>query len=161
MRLLETDSENMAAAALTHYRQRFGTLGLFENTVYDGIPEALASLKASGHTLFVATAKPRVFAVRIIDFFGLGPLFKAIYGSELDGTRSTKSDLIAYLLKKEAIPASETVMIGDRSYDMAGARRNGVPACGVLWGYGTRTELEGAGARCCFKEPGELSVRLG
>lgn len=154
--LLETEDATMAEAALDHYRARFGSVGLFENALYDGIPEVLTTLAACGHTLFIATAKPRVFALRITDHFDLDKHFKAVYGSELDGTRSAKGDLIAHILQQEALPASETVMIGDRGYDMAGARHNGVTACGVLWGYGSRAELMAAGARLCLEEPAEL-----
>lgn len=156
--LLETEDAAMAETALSHYRARFGSVGLFENALYDGIPEVLTALAASGHTLFIATAKPGVFALRITDHFDLDKHFKAVYGSELDGTRSAKSDLIAHILQQEAIAASETVMIGDRSVDMTGARHNGVTACGVLWGYGSRAELVAAGARWCLEEPAELPM---
>jgi phosphoglycolate phosphatase len=155
-RLLDTDDSKMAETALAHYRVRFGTVGLFENVVYDDIPETLAALKAGGHTLYVATAKPRVFAWRIIDHFGLRRCFKSIFGSEMDGTRSVKSDLIAHILARHNLSTSETVMIGDRGEDMAGARHNGVTACGVLWGYGSRAELKDAGAHFCLAEPAEL-----
>jgi phosphoglycolate phosphatase len=159
--LLETEDADLAEAALTHYRARYGSLGLFENAVYDGIPEVLATLAADGHRLFVATAKPEVFALRIIDHFGLRRHFTAVYGSELDGTRSVKNELIAHILAKEAMPVSETVMIGDRAYDITGARHNGVSACGVLWGYGCRVELEAAGAHFCIEEPVELTAVFG
>ena len=154
-RLLDNDAK-MAESALAHYRARFGSVGLFENVVYDDIPETLAALKEDGHTLYVATAKPRVFARRIIDYFGLRRYFNSIFGSELDGTRSAKRDLIAHILDRQALSTSETVMIGDRGDDMAGARHNGVTGCGVLWGYGSRAELEDAGARYCIAEPAEL-----
>jgi phosphoglycolate phosphatase len=159
-RLLDTDDGRMAETALAHYRARFGTVGLFENVVYNDIPETLAALKAGGHTLYVATAKPRVFAQRIIDFFDLHRYFKSVYGSELDGTCSVKSDLIAHILTRQNLSTPETVMIGDRGEDMAGARHNGVTACGVLWGYGSRAELEDAGACFCLTAPAELLSAL-
>jgi phosphoglycolate phosphatase len=156
MHLLATEDEALAEAALALYRKRFGVVGLFENRVYPGIPEALETLKIEGHTLYVATSKPKVFAARILEHFALGPYFDAVYGSELDGTLSEKGDLIAHILSKEAVVATEAVMIGDRRHDMAGALRNGVRPFGVLWGYGSRAELEGAGAIRCLGSPAEL-----
>lgn len=156
MRLLDTKDEGLAESALALYRKRFGAVGLFENRVYPGIPEALETLQIEGHTLFIATSKPKVFAARILEHFALRPYFDAVYGSELDGTRSEKGALIAHILSKEAVVATEAVMIGDRRHDMAGARRNGVRPYGVLWGYGSRAELEGAGAVRCLVSPAEL-----
>jgi phosphoglycolate phosphatase len=159
-RLLVTEDDALADRALTHYRERFGAVGLFENRVYAGVPTVLEQLSAKGYRLFVATSKPGVFADRILDHFGLRVHFSAVYGSELDGTRNDKGDLIAHLLSREAIPAAETVMIGDRYHDIVGARRNGVGAYGVLWGYGTRMELEKAGAVACLESPADLTARF-
>ena len=159
-RLLETDDDERVQAAVAIYRKRFGSVGLFENEVYDGITAILHHLRKEGHTLFVATSKPRVYADRIVDRFGLGPYFKRVYGSELDGTRSDKTRLLAYLLKKESIRGSEAVMVGDRRHDMIGARANGMDGVGVLWGYGSREELVASGARHCVGIPQELSTTL-
>jgi phosphoglycolate phosphatase len=96
--------------------------------------------------LFVATSKAHVFAERIIDHFDLRRHFERVFGSELDGTRADKSDLLAYALKTTAVESSHATMIGDRSHDMIGARNNGMKGIGVLYGYGSAQELTAAGA---------------
>jgi phosphoglycolate phosphatase len=155
-KLMETDDKVLIDKTLTFYRERFGTVGLFENEVYEGIPETLGALQAMGHRLFLATSKPRVYAKRIIDHFGLTQYFKEIYGAELDGTRNDKTSLISYILKTESIAASEAAMIGDRKYDMIGANENGVCGFGVLWGYGTKDELKASGASGFIENPRNL-----
>lgn len=155
-KLLDTDDMALAQKALAFYRERFGSVGLFENEVYDGIPEALETLKTKGHTLYLSTAKPRVYAERIMDHFGLSRYFRHLYGAELDGTRNDKTSLISHILKTESIPASEAVMIGDRKYDMIGAKENDVHGVGVLWGYGTKDELEISGASAFIETPYNL-----
>lgn len=155
-RLLDSDDKALAEKALMIYRERFGSIGLFENKVYEDIPEVLDTLNKNGHALFVATSKPAVYAARIIDHFDLRRFFKNVYGSELDGTRGDKNDLISHILQKEAIGSSETIMIGDRKHDMIGAAANAIRAVGVLWGYGTKEELEKSGAYTCLEHPREL-----
>ena len=155
-KLLASDDDVLTERAIAFYRERFGTVGLFENEVYDGIPEMLEALQKSGHTLYVATSKPVVYAERIIDHFGLHRYFKGIFGSELDGTRSDKKSLISYILQRELMAPSETSMIGDREHDIIGAKENGIFGFGVLWGYGTKDELENSGANAFFKTPREL-----
>jgi len=155
-KLLASDDASRVEEALTLYRERFGTVGLFENEVYDGVPAVLDTLNAKGHTLFVATSKPEVFARRIVDHFGLGDYFRAVYGSELDGTRADKTHLIAHILEQESLEECESVMIGDRAYDMVGAKANGLSRFGVLWGYGTRGELAGSGAQALVAAPLDL-----
>ncbi len=144
------------AEAIALYRQQYSSKGLLENAVYPEIAGALASLAGRGAILVVATSKPTMFAERIIEHFGLGEHFRAIYGSELDGTRSDKAELISHVLKAENLPAMETMMVGDRMHDMIGARANGVFPVGVLWGYGTRQELEQSGAAVLCQAPAEL-----
>ena len=139
-------AETSADHAVSLYRERFSDVGLFENAVYDGIGDVLTALGNSGHRLFVATSKPHVFADRIIDHFGLRHHFERVFGSELDGTRVDKGDLLEYALNEAAVDPSRTLMIGDRSHDMVGARNNGMKAIGVLYGYGSKDELIGAGA---------------
>ena len=131
--------------ALHAYRERFSEVGMFENAVYPGIPEALEALRQRGAELYVVTSKPWVFARQIIDHFDLGAYFTDIYGGELDGTRSDKASLIAHVLREAHLPSEATIMVGDRSHDAIGARRNGVAAVGVLWGYGSEAELIDAG----------------
>jgi phosphoglycolate phosphatase len=154
--LLETADEKLVNEALALYRKRFGTVGLFENEVYRHVPETLGALQQKGHTLYVATSKPAVYAQRIIDHFGLRQYFKTVYGSELDGRLGDKKSLIQHILQTESIDISEASMVGDREHDMIGATANGVAAFGVLWGYGTREELVLSGANACFKSPQDL-----
>ena len=124
-KLLATDDKALIEKAVTLYRERFGTVGLFENQVYDGIPDVLQALQKNGHTLYVATSKPTIFAKRIIVHFDLQRFFKCIYGSELDGARGDKTSLISHILQTELMEPSKTAMIGDREHDMIGAKENG------------------------------------
>ncbi|MEH2557730.1 phosphoglycolate phosphatase [Bradyrhizobium algeriense] len=149
-------AETSADLAVTYYRERFSDVGLYENGVYDGIGEVLTSLCASGHRLFVATSKPHVFAERIIDHFGLRDHFERVFGSELDGTRVDKSHLLEYALKQASVDPAKTLMIGDRSHDMVGAKNNGMKGIGVLYGYGSRDELLEAGAHHVCATPGAV-----
>ena len=149
-------AETSADLAVSYYRERFSDVGLYENGVYDGIGEVLTKLGAAGHRLFVATSKPHVFAERIIDHFGLRNHFERVFGSELDGTRVDKSHLLEYALKETAVDPAKTLMIGDRSHDMIGAKNNGMKGIGVLYGYGSRDELLQAGAQHVCATPGAI-----
>jgi phosphoglycolate phosphatase len=150
------DNEEKVTRAVAFYRERFAETGMYENTVYPDIPQTLDALIARGATLYVATSKPTVYAARIVEHFGLSGYFRGVYGSELDGTRSNKAELIAHLLQTESMSGASAVMIGDRSHDMAGAKANGVFAVGVLWGYGSREELLAAGAAALCERPAKL-----
>lgn len=158
--LLGSGNAEHLAAGITHYRERYSRQGLFENSVYPGIPEALARLSAVGASLFVATSKPQVFAVRIVEHFGLAPHFKAVYGSELDGRHSHKAELLRHLLAAESLSPAETYMVGDRLHDVRGALANGVTSIGVLWGFGSRSELSDAGAHHLCEHPSQLLEAL-
>jgi phosphoglycolate phosphatase len=149
-------AETSADLAVSYYRERFSDIGLYENGVYDGIGDVLTTLCASGHRLFVATSKPHVFAERIIDHFGLRDHFERVFGSELDGTRVDKSHLLEYALKETSVDPAKTLMIGDRSHDMVGAKNNGMKGIGVLYGYGSRDELLQAGAHHVCATPGAI-----
>jgi len=153
-------SRKEAENALLLYRERFRETGIYENELYPGIGAALSGLKASGHRMFVATSKPKVFADRIIDHFGLSPCFETIYGSELDGTRSDKSPLLAWMVAQERLGSGTTVMVGDRGYDIIAGRANGMATLGVLYGYGTRAELLHAGADDLCQSPIDLTLHL-
>lgn len=133
---------HLAKQALGHYRERFSSIGLYENVVFDGIPESLAVLQQAGVKMFLASSKPRVFCERILDHFGLTPFFATVHGSELDGRLGEKSELIAHILAAEAIDPAHCVMIGDRRYDIEGARANSIKVAAVGWGYGTVAEFE-------------------
>ena len=149
-------AEASADLAVSYYRERFSDIGLYENGVYDGIGDVLTSLCASGHRLFVATSKPHVFAERIIDHFGLRDHFERVFGSELDGTRVDKSHLLEYALEQTSVDPAKTLMIGDRSHDMVGAKNNGMKGIGVLYGYGSRDELLEAGAHHVCATPAAI-----
>ncbi len=149
-----------AQAALSIYRERFSKIGLYENVLYAGVRETLAALVADGRCLFVATSKPTVFAERIIDYFGLSQYFEAVCGSELDGTRSDKTELLAWLLKEKRLEPAVTTMVGDRRHDIIGARNNGMATIGVLYGYGTKSELIEAGAAQLCDNANDLKLIL-
>jgi len=153
-------SRKEAENALLLYRERFTQTGIYENELYPGIAVALSGLRSSGYRMFVATSKPKAFADRIVEHFGLSPYFEAIYGSELDGTRSDKSDLLGWVVAQERLSPSETVMVGDRSHDIAGGRKNGMATLGVLYGYGTMAELLEAGADDLCQSPTDLTRHL-
>lgn len=155
--LLPEPTAGRVAEAIAHYRTRFSATGIFENRLYEGIQPALAQLTQEGASLHLATSKPHVFARQILEYFALEAYFASVHGSELDGVRSHKADLIAYVLEQEAIAPTEAVMVGDRAYDIVGAVANKIPAVGVLWGYGSRIELVEAGADRLLVQPSELS----
>ena len=147
-------TDELAHRAVELYRERFRDVGLYENDAYAGIEETLAKVAVGGRRLFVATSKPKVYADRIIEHFGLGGLFEHVFGSELDGTRTDKTDLLAYALSEAKLDPAQAIMIGDRSHDVVGARKNGMKAIGVLYGYGSLAELTDAGAdHLCAAHP--------
>ncbi len=157
MRLLESPCSDLATQALHHYRRRYNETGKFENRVYPRIPQTLETLKQAGARLFIATAKPTIFATQIAGHFRLEKHFEAVYGSELSGERSDKGDLIAHILDTEALEPSTTTMVGDRKHDIIGARRNGIGSVGVAYGYGSRAELTAAGADKIVERPEQLA----
>ena len=131
--------------AIAVYRSRYTTIGKFENFPYPGIEALLKKLHALGYRLFVATSKPEGMSVEILEKFGLSKYFDLICGATLDGSRSKKADVIAYLLEK-AGGAENAVMVGDTAYDVIGAAAHGIRAIGVSWGYGAVKDMEDAGA---------------
>lgn len=149
-----------AARAVELYRERFGEVGLFENAVYAGVPEMLADLTGRGLALFVASSKPKVYVDRILDHFGLTGAFAAVYGSELDGTRTDKRDLLAHALADAGVAPTAATMIGDRAHDAIGARHHRMRFVGALYGFGSRPELEAEGARHFAREPGDLPAAI-
>lgn len=133
--------------AVEKYRERFATIGLYENEVYEGIPLLLEKLKKQGKTLLVATSKPTVYSEKILEHFGLNKYFHFVAGSELDGTRVNKAEVIQYALENNAITdLKKVVMIGDKEHDIIGANVCRVDSVGVLYGFGDRDELEKQGA---------------
>lgn len=148
--------EARAWEAVKHYRVRFKDTGLYENRVFDGVGELLELLGGQGRSLYIATSKPTVFAAEIARHFDFARHFKVIYGSELDGTRTDKVELIRHLLACEGLDPARTLMIGDRKHDLIGAHRNGLRAAGVGYGFGSREELLGEAPAHYFASLGEL-----
>ena len=129
------------------YREYYGTKGLYENSVYEGMEEVLKVLKERGKVLIIATSKPEEYARQIVEHYGLSKYFMYVAGSNMDETRTKKAEVIAYALESCNIQnMNEVVMIGDRKHDVLGAKAMGVDSIGVLYGYGSREELEAAGA---------------
>ena len=151
-----------ADRALALYREYYRDRGLFENALYPGIPEALAKLKSAGKTVCLATSKPEPFARRILEHFSVDGYFDELCGATLDGTREPKAAVLRELTARLAVdPADQNaVMIGDRRHDAEGAREIGIPTVGVLWGYGSREELEAAGCVRIAETPEELASIL-
>lgn len=148
-------------AAIKLYRSRYSETGLFENNIYDGIPQMLQRLKDGGKRLLVATSKPEEFSVRILDKFGLSDYFEIIGGAALDGSRDTKHDVLVYLLEKAGITdTSDVLMIGDRKHDIIGAHSLNISCMAVLWGYGDTAEFSEYGADYIVSEPSELADLL-
>ena len=148
--------EATAWQAVSHYRERFREVGLYENLLFDGVGELLQLLQNQQRTLYIATSKPTVFAEQIAKHFGFAKHFKVIYGSELDGTRTDKVELIAHLLQQEQLPAERTLMIGDRKHDLIGAKRNGLDAAAVGYGFGSFAELHAEAPTYHFHSLAEL-----
>ncbi|MEK4912487.1 MULTISPECIES: HAD family hydrolase [Bacillus] len=143
--------------AVFYFREYLKQSGLLENKVYDGIGALLHELKDAGNRLFVATSKPTVFAKQVIEHFQLTSFFEEIVGSNLDGTRIKKEEIIAHILQtNEELQKEEMVMIGDRKHDVIGANSNGIASIGVLYGYGNENELSDAGAIHIVKDVEEL-----
>jgi phosphoglycolate phosphatase len=156
--LLDTFAElvgdESAPLGLAYYRERFGDIGWRENVPYPGIEDVLASVRDAGATLYVATSKPTVFAEKIVSHFGLAEYFDDVHGSELDGTRVNKTELLAYYLAQNG--SDKAVMIGDRKHDVIGGLDNDMVVIGVTYGYGSERELREAGACRIAARPVEI-----
>lgn len=140
-------SKEESEQAIKYYRERFSVKGLYENEVYEGVEKMLQSLKDSGKKLIVATSKPEKFTMIILEHFDLLKFFDFVAGATMDGSRGEKADVIRYALEKYGIEdKSEVIMIGDRKFDILGAKENGLKSIGVLYGFGDREELTEAGA---------------
>jgi phosphoglycolate phosphatase len=155
-RLLKTNDEALIERAVEIYRERFSTIGCFENRVYPGIPELLSALRENDFKLYVVTTKPRVFAERIIEHFQLAQRFVAIYGTELNGQFDNKADLIEFILKARQLRAEETVMVGDKREDITAGQANRTGTIGVTYGYGTRREITEAAPDDICGSPEEI-----
>lgn len=148
--------QTTAWQAVRHYRERFAEVGLYENRVFEGVEELLQLLQAQGRHLYIATSKPALFAEQIARHFDFARHFKVIYGSELDGTRTDKVELIRHLLEQEGLCANDCLMIGDRKHDLIGARHNGLDAAAVGYGFGSAEELQAEAPTYHFHTLAEL-----
>lgn len=136
-------NDTQKTQAIRDYRERFTERGMFENKLYEDIPALLAHLKQQGYILTIATSKPTVFAEQIIKYFQLESYFDLVVGSHLDGSRSAKGEIIAEVLQQlDSYPKEQFIMIGDRKYDLIGARENQIDAIGVTYGFGSLEELK-------------------
>ena len=145
--------ENELEQAISLYRKCYTEGAMYEGFFYPGILEQLSILKTEGYILALVTSKPISYAVKITKYFGASDYLDFEFGSELDGTRSDKTELINYALKEMNIVSKDTVMVGDRSYDMIGAKNNKVLGLGVLYGYGNEKELINSGASYLIESP--------
>ncbi|MBQ9080719.1 MAG: HAD family hydrolase [Clostridia bacterium] len=146
MTLAGLDRER-AELAVKYYREYFADRGIFENTLYDSIPEMLGQLRESGATVALATSKPEVFARRILEHFDIAKYFDFVAGSELDSRRNKKAEVILYALEcMNVTQKARVVMVGDRKHDTLGAAEVGVFSVGVTYGYGSHAEFEANGA---------------
>ena len=142
--------------AVAAYRTHYAATGWSENTPYPGIAEALFALQSAGYALYLATSKRIDFARRIVTHFGFAIHFAALHGAELDGSRSHKPEMIAHIIATHRLDPNRTIMVGDRSFDIAGAHANHIKAIGVLWGYGSPAEFTQADADATIPHPADI-----
>ncbi len=154
--LLRSYGDDRVAEAVAAYRQHYGESGLFGSALYPGIGGALREMRSAGLRIYLATSKREVFARRILQHLELAALFDGIYGSVPGGERDHKPELLAHIVSEQDVSVAHSVMVGDRRHDIAGAHAVGMRGLGVLWGYGSRNELETAGADRLVEEPRDL-----
>lgn len=145
--------EGQIQTAIAKYRERFDSQGIYENEIYPGIAAMLAKLKADVKKLAIASSKPTAFVERILDYFAIRAYFDVIIGSNMDGTRSKKEEVVAEALRQLVPPGmtpagkkAAVAMVGDRRFDIEGAKEHGITAVGVSFGYAPEGELAQAGA---------------
>lgn len=155
--LLQAYDDDRVDEAVSAYRQHYGESGLFGSELYPGIRDALHEMHGAGVRLYLATSKREVFARRILEHLDLASLFDAIHGSVPSGLLDHKPELLAHILTERNIAPSDAIMVGDRRHDIAGAHAVRMRSLGVLWGYGSRDELEMAGADRLVECPADLA----
>lgn len=159
-RLLKTTDETLLQQAVTLYRERFSEIGQFENRMYPNIRKSLHRIAISGIHIFLSTAKPGIYAKSILDYFSLTPFFDGIYGSELNGRLTDKSDLVAHILEREKLPRKSTLIAGDRCHDVIAGKKNGIMTAAVTYGYGSSEELESSRPDLVFNSFTEFTGHL-
>jgi len=146
--------------AIRLYREYYTGGGMLEAVIYDGIADVIQLLRAKGIDSYITTSKPQVYANRILKHFGIDMLFTGIYGAELNGDRAHKAEVLRYCMQQHSLSREETVLIGDRRFDVLGAREVGIPCIGILYGYGSREELSIAGATAIAATPADVLSAL-
>ncbi|WP_195987606.1 HAD family hydrolase [Clostridium sp. D53t1_180928_C8] len=154
-------TEVQSEEAIKYYRDYFSERGIYENFVYEGLENMLKLLNDNNKICIVATSKPTVFAVKILEHFNLNKYFSFICGSNIDGTRSKKKEVIQHVIERNKIKdLSQVIMVGDRKHDVYGAKEIGLQSVGVLYGYGDYDELRNSGADYIVNNIKELSNLL-
>lgn len=143
-----------------HYRERYRDVGIFENTLYPEVAEVLSTLEQAGYALYLATSKPTFFAKQILEHFEIDRFFSDVFGSELDGRRVDKTEILCHARDMAGFDLTRAVMVGDRKFDMEAARGLRAHAVGALWGYGSHAELSEAGAEVLLDAPRDLAARF-
>ncbi len=146
--------------AVKWYREYYNGGGKFEAYIFEGMRECLQTLRGAGIRTYITTSKPHVFAKEIMAHFDMTSLFDGIYGSEFDGTRGRKSEVVEYCMMQNGLTKDDTVLVGDRHFDVDGARKCSVDCIGVAFGYGGKSELVNAGARYVVESASELTELL-
>jgi phosphoglycolate phosphatase len=154
--ILSANDETLIETAVRLYRERFANIGIFENEIYPGVIELLKFLHDHSFKLYVATAKPKVFAEKIVRHFGLNPYFDAVYGPSLEGRLDHKDELIAFILQELSLKPEDAVMIGDRREDIIAGKLNGLQTIGVTYGYGSEAEIRAARPGDICHNPSEV-----
>ncbi len=155
--LLQSYGDDRVAEAVAAYRRHYGESGLFGSVPYPGIGDALEEMKRGGLHIYLATSKRAIFASRILDHLKFARHFDGIHGSMPGGALDRKPELLAHILSEHSLSPSHCVMVGDRRHDIAGAHAVGMRGLGVLWGYGSRDELEAAGADGLVESPADIA----
>jgi len=133
---------NKTKTAIGYYREYFSEKGIYENKLYPGIEDVLAKIKDRNKTIILATSKPAIFASKILKYFNIDKYFYDMTGSNLDGTLGEKDEIIKFIIEKHDLKPETTIMIGDRKYDISGAHKNNIHSIAVMYGYGSKEELE-------------------
>lgn len=155
-------TDEQARQLIAKYREDYSEDGLFESALYEGVEAMLCALQQDGILLAVASSKPTKFVKRLLDYFHISDCFTIVNGVDMNADTEGKPHIVARTLKDLGVTADEALMVGDRSYDIEGAKANGMPSVGVLWGYGSRAELSDSGAGFLAEKPHDIeSIALG
>ena len=159
-RLIKTEDTTIIESALGSYRKHYAESGIFRCELYDGITNLIVELHSRGHLIFLSTSKMHSFAVKILNHFNLRRYFTEVYGTEASASLDNKSDLVRSIILSQKLRESESVIIGDRKFDIEAGKTNGIGTVGVLWGYGSKQELVSTGADHIVAEPKDILAIL-